>query len=162
LSRERLSILSKSRRALVDTRYHWDPNLLRSQITGIPNYSDFSDIHLEADERPEDLYQRLTAFVEDNLLRVDGLAHHAENITEDEELSPSLENLVVLTWLRLIHSVSDLPKLVKQRYGTELRSRTLASIKPEILCRPYSTHVRLLHLSPFGHTTRTYRVNFVK
>ena len=26
----------------------------------------------------------------------------------------------------------DLPKLVKQRYGTELRSRTLASIKPEI------------------------------
>jgi hypothetical protein len=26
----------------------------------------------------------------------------------------------------------DLPRLVKQRYGTELRSRTLASIKPEI------------------------------
>ncbi|KAL2088290.1 hypothetical protein ACEWY4_015189 [Coilia grayii] len=51
-------------------------------------------------------------------------------ITEDEELTPSLENFVVLTWLRLIHA--DLPKLVKQRYGTELRSRTLASIKPEI------------------------------
>ena len=38
--------------------------------------------------------------------------------------------MVLLTWLRLIHT--DLPKLVKQRYGTELRSRTLASIKPEI------------------------------
>ena len=37
---------------------------------------------------------------------------------------------IVLTWLRLVHS--DLPKVVKQRYGTELRSRTLASIKPEI------------------------------
>ena len=45
-------------------------------------------------------------------------------------MSPSLENFIVLTWLRLIHS--DLPKLVKQRYGTELRSRTLASIRPEI------------------------------
>ena len=27
---------------------------------------------------------------------------------------------------------TDLPALVKQRYGTELRSKTLASIKPEI------------------------------
>ena len=37
---------------------------------------------------------------------------------------------ITLTWLKLIHP--ELPKLVKQRYGTELRSRTLASIKPEI------------------------------
>ena len=37
---------------------------------------------------------------------------------------------MVLTWLRLIHP--SLPRLVKQRYGTELRPRTLASIKPEI------------------------------
>ena len=37
---------------------------------------------------------------------------------------------MVLTWLRLIHA--DLPGLVKQRYGTELRSRSLASLKPEI------------------------------
>ena len=42
-----------------------------------------------------------------------------------------MENDIVLTWLRLVHP--DLPKLVKQRYGTELCSRTLASIKPEIL-----------------------------
>lgn len=41
-----------------------------------------------------------------------------------------MENFVVLTWLRLLHP--ELPKLVKQRYGTELRARTLASIKPEI------------------------------
>ena len=38
--------------------------------------------------------------------------------------------MVVLTWLKLLHS--DLPALVKQRYGTELRSKTLASLKPEI------------------------------
>ena len=89
-----------------------------------------SYIHLAADERPEDLYQRLMAFVEDSLLRTNGLTHHGEHVLEDEELTPSLENFVVLTWLRLIHP--SLPQLVKQRYGTELRSRTLASIKPEI------------------------------
>ncbi len=95
------------------------------------HFLDFCDIHLQADERPEDLYQRLAAFVEDNLLRGGGgITHHDEAILEDEELSPTLENFIILTWLRLINP--DLPRLVKQRYGTELRSRTLASIKPEI------------------------------
>ena len=99
------------------------------QVTGA-QFIDFSDIHLAADERPEDLYQRLMAFVEDSLLRANGLTHHGEHVPEDEELTPTLENFVILTWLRLIHP--SLPRLVKQRYGTELRSRTLASIKPEI------------------------------
>ena len=82
-------------------------------------------------ERPEDLFQRLQSFVEDNLLRSDGsIRHYGEFPAEDEEISPSLENFIVLTWLRLIHK--DLPGLVKQRYGTELRSQTLASINPEI------------------------------
>ena len=99
------------------------------QVTGA-QFIDFSDIHLTADERPEDLYQRLMAFVEDSLLRANGLTHHGENVPEDEELTPTLENFVVLTWLRLIHP--SLPRLVKQHYGTELRARTLASIKAEI------------------------------
>ena len=58
------------------------------------------------------------------------ILHHGDVIDVDEEMSQSLENMVVLTWLRLINPA--LPKLIKQRYGTELRSRTLASIKPEI------------------------------
>ena len=99
------------------------------QITGA-HFIDFAEIHLEPNERPEDLYQRLMAFVEDILLKANSLTHHGDLITEDEELTPSLENFVVLTWLKLIHP--ELPKLVKQRYGTELRSRTLASIKPEV------------------------------
>ena len=41
-----------------------------------------------------------------------------------------MENVIVLTWLRLLQP--ELPKLVKQRYGTEFRSRTLASFKHEI------------------------------
>ena len=100
------------------------------QSTG-SHFIDFVDIHLQPDERPEDLYQRLVAFVEDNLLQRDSqILHHGDVTTVDEELSPSLENMIVLTWLRLINTA--LPKLVKQRYGTELRTRTLSSIKPEI------------------------------
>ena len=100
------------------------------QTTG-GHFLDFSDIHQNPEERPEDLFQRLSAFVEDNLLcHNNGITHHSAEVEEDEEMSPSLENFVVLTWLHLLHP--DLPRLIKQRYGTELRSRTLASIKPEI------------------------------
>ena len=71
------------------------------------------------------------SFNEDNLLVANGpVTHHGAHVTSDEELTPTLENMVVLTWLKLLHS--DLPALVKQRYGTELRSKTLASLKPEI------------------------------
>ena len=95
------------------------------------HFLDFNNIKLESDERPEDLYQRLVSFIEDNLLRCEtDIKHHGEPTTIDEELTPSLENLIVLTWLRLLHP--DLPHLVKQRYGTELRSKTLATLKPEI------------------------------
>ena len=100
------------------------------QMSGA-HFLDFNDIKLRSDENPEDLYQRLLAFVDYNLLKRDGgITHQGEPVTDDEELTPTIENFVVLTWLRLIHA--DLPRLVKQRYGTELRSRTLASIKPEI------------------------------
>ena len=96
------------------------------QVTGA-HFLDFANFHLETDERPEDLYQRLMAFVEDTLLHANSLSHHDEPTPEDEELTPTLENYIVLTWLRLIHP--ELPKLVKQRYGTEL---SLASLKPGI------------------------------
>ena len=100
------------------------------QATGA-HFLDLINITLKPDERPEDLYQRLMAFAEDSLLHpACGLSHHGEDITEEEDLSPTLENLIVLLWLHLINK--DLPALVKQKYGTELRSRTLASIKPEI------------------------------
>ena len=93
------------------------------QITGA-HFLDFANLHLEANERPEDLFQRPMAFVKDTLLRANSLSQHGEATNEDEELTPTLENFIVLTWLKLIHP--DLPKLVTQRYGTELRSQTLA------------------------------------
>ena len=94
-------------------------------------FLDFADICLKEGERSEALYQWLVSFVEDNLLTANSvLSHHGEKYEENEELTPTLENIIVLLWLKLIHK--DLPKLVKQKYGTELRTKTLASIKPEI------------------------------
>ena len=46
------------------------------QTTGA-HFVDFDFIHFDPSERPEDLFQRLTAFVEDNLLRKDtAISHH--------------------------------------------------------------------------------------
>ena len=71
------------------------------------------------------------SFTEDNLLVANGAkTHHGTKVTSDEALTPTLKNMVVLNWLNLIHT--DLPALIKQHYGTELRSKTLASLKPEI------------------------------
>ena len=59
------------------------------------HFLDFSTIILEPNEKPETLYQRLLAFVEDNLLKKDGdITHEGEAVKEDEELTPSLHNYV--------------------------------------------------------------------
>ena len=86
---------------------------------------------LQPDERPKDLFQHLMAFFDDNLLSVHGgLTHHGVQVTVDEDLSLTLENTVVVLWLQLIHPC--LPLLVKQKYGSELCNKTLATLKPEI------------------------------
>ena len=73
----------------------------------------FNNIHLETDERPEDLYQRRVSLIEYNLLKANGgIRHQGENVTADEDISPTMENIIVLTWLRLIHP--SLPALVKR------------------------------------------------
>ena len=95
------------------------------------HFLDLGDIKLENGERPEDLYQRLVAFFEDNLLTTSsGIRHHGELVAEDEFMTPTIENTIVFLWLQLIHD--DLPRLVKQRYGTLLRSQSVASIKHEV------------------------------
>lgn len=100
------------------------------QSTGA-HFLDLANITLQPDERPEDLFQRLTAFFEDNLLTVNGgVSHHGEAVPADEDLTPTLENTIVVIWLQLIHP--GLPLLVKQKYGAELRNQSIASLKPEI------------------------------
>ena len=53
------------------------------EATGVHLFH-FSEIHLEYGERPEDLYQRLIALTEDNLLRSNSVQHHGALLTKDE------------------------------------------------------------------------------
>ena len=99
-------------------------------VTG-SRFLDLSSIRLEPGEKAADLYQRLVSFFTDNLFtRASNLTHKGNAAVVDEKLSVSLQNTIIVLWLERLHS--GLPGLIKQRYGTELRSRTLASIKPEI------------------------------
>ena len=66
------------------------------------------------------------------LLHANSLSRHGEVTSEDEELTPTLENFIVLTWLNWFTLSYHASKLVKQRYGTELKSWTLASMKLKI------------------------------
>ena len=66
------------------------------QSTGA-HFLDFNNIRLEPGERPEDLYQIILGFMDDSLLKAnDNIQHHSENVSADEELSPTLENMNVL------------------------------------------------------------------
>ena len=83
------------------------------QSTG-SHFLDLASIKLDTDERPEDLFQRLMAFFEDNLLTTDcGITHHGAAVDADEDLTPTLENTVIVLWLQLINP--GLPQLVKQK-----------------------------------------------
>ena len=100
------------------------------QTTG-GNFIDFVTIKFTPPERPETLYQRMLSFVENNLLTPELLlTHRGEDIVEFEDVSPTLENMIVLLWLQQLHH--NLPGVVKQKYGADLRMKTLASLKPEI------------------------------
>ena len=67
------------------------------QSTGA-RFLDLCNIKLEVDERPEDLFQRLMSFTEDKLLVANSpVTHHGAHVTCDEELTPTLENMVFLT-----------------------------------------------------------------
>ena len=58
------------------------------------------EIKLEADEKPEDLYQRIITFIDDNLMCTsNAIKHYDETITKDEDIQPTLQTLIVLLWL---------------------------------------------------------------
>ena len=59
-----------------------------------------------------------------------GITHRGRAVAEEEDLTPTLENLIVLLWLRKLHP--NLPNIVKQKYGADLCLQSLASLKPEI------------------------------
>ena len=82
------------------------------------------------DETPQALYSRIKQLYDDNLLKVNGLNHLNEPVTEDEELSPTLHSTIVLHWLQVLNP--KLRDLVTQRFATELRKCTYATLYPDI------------------------------
>ena len=92
---------------------------------------DLPTFHLEDEnESPESLWERMDAFIRDNLLQPDDDLTHLNQPAVQEEMSPTLLNTMVVLWLQTINK--SLPALVKQKYSTELRSKTLASIREDI------------------------------
>lgn len=92
--------------------------------------NDCFNIQRKEDESPQALFARLKQCFDDNLLSAGGLRHVDGPLDEDEEMSPSLMNTVILLWLQLLH-----PKLrnaVTQRFSTQLRDSTFSALFPEI------------------------------
>ena len=88
---------------------------------------DVVGITRKGNESAETIYQRILSLADSTLLTPDSdLCHHGEAINS-EDRTPCLENLVVCLWLKALHP--SLPQLVKQRYATQLKDCTLASIR---------------------------------
>ena len=100
------------------------------RITG-SRILDLTQINLAPSESYETLWERLSSFIEDNLLKKDGdIKHLGVKIEQDEIPTPSLLNILVVIWLRAIHI--ELPNMVKQKFNTQLKYTTLYSIREDI------------------------------
>ena len=84
----------------------------------------------EPDETPQALFSRMKQLYDENLLTVGGLYYIDSQATEDEEMSPTLHNTIILQWLEILHP--QLRDLVTQRFITQLRENTYATLFPEI------------------------------
>lgn len=66
------------------------------------------------------------SFIKENLLLANGYILHCGEVlgSDEENIHTYIQNLVVVTWLRLVHS--DLPSVIKQCYDTGLKSNSQA------------------------------------
>ena len=93
--------------------------------------TEFCDFKLELNESREALWERMYSFLEDNLLTTNGdVLHENELVTVNEEFTPTLLCILVTQWLCTIHP--SLPAMVRQRFPTQLRTNTVATIREEI------------------------------
>ena len=85
----------------------------------------------EENERPQRLYQRILAHLQDNLLQKNSkLKHNKKAVTQDEDMSPTVERLAVLRWMELIHP--KIPVLVQRTFAYDLQRSTLKDLQPQI------------------------------
>ena len=93
--------------------------------------TEFLSFKLEEYESPEQLWERMYTYLEDNLLTANGgVKHENADVTINEEFTPTLLNVLVVNWLNTIHP--SLPNAIRQRFPTQLRSNTIFSLREEI------------------------------
>ena len=88
-------------------------------------------IKKEENERPQRLYQRILAHLQDNLLQKNSkLKHNGATPTKNEDMSPTVERFAVLRWMELIHP--KIPTLVQRTFAYDLQRSTLKDLQPQI------------------------------
>ena len=83
------------------------------QQTG-SSLNDVWNVRREADETPQALFGRMKQMYDDNLLTPDGINHIDGAVTEEEELTPTLHNTIILHWMQTLHP--ELRDLVTEIY----------------------------------------------
>ena len=95
------------------------------------NFLKINNIKRNPSERYETLHQRIVAHVEDNLLTAEsGIEHDGAVLTRNEEMTPTVDRLIINIWLNLIHP--GLPALVSRVYAHDLQKRSLKDDQPQI------------------------------
>ena len=93
--------------------------------------TEFCEFKLEPNESRETLWERMYSFLEDNLLTAGGqVQHEGAAVIRDEVFTPSLLCILVTQWLHTINP--SLPAMIRQRFSTQLRTKTVISIREEI------------------------------
>ena len=101
------------------------------------NFLKLSTFKRADSERYESFFQRIMSHLYDNLLTSEsGIRHDGENVTSNEEMSPTTERLGVFFWLYLIDE--RLPAYVSRVYAHDLQSNSLKDIQPQI-CQSLDT-----------------------
>ncbi len=125
-------------------------------LTTGSRWLDVEEFKLKPEERPQDLYQRLSSFVDDNLLRKDGkITHKGKAVQKDEMRTPTVDNWVMSHWLYLVNP--KLPALIKSQYSVQLKSLTLASLKSDI----FASLDSLLCQIQAADDVKAYRTTFI-
>ena len=90
-----------------------------------------STIKLEKDERHETFFQRIMAHLYDNLLSAGSIIKFdGEEVSENEEMSPTVERLGVFLWLHFIDE--RLPEYISRIYAKDLQSHSIKDLQPQI------------------------------
>ena len=100
------------------------------------HFLSISDIRFNAADSHENFYMELHGAVEDSLRKQGELLlfRNNEPLQEDEEMSPTLENMVVLLWLERIDP--RLPKKVSATFAHQMVGNTsLRDLQPTICAR---------------------------